>query len=103
MTWKNPGKAVALGRDDPIKDLGKKDLLTLKKTKTVVSCAIIKVLAGSMGAAVRVLEIINTALAWIMHGAGMRRPRGPRGAGWDDYWPSGGARAWPVRGRARRP
>jgi hypothetical protein len=62
MTWKNPDKAVALGRDDPIKDLAKKGLLTLKRTKTVVNCAIIKVLSGSMGAAVRVLEIINTAL-----------------------------------------
>jgi hypothetical protein len=62
MIWMNPGKAVALVGDDPIKDLAKKDLLTLKRTKTVVNCAIIKVLARSMGAAVRVLEIINTVL-----------------------------------------
>jgi hypothetical protein len=48
MTWKNPGKAVALGRDEPIKDLAKKGLLTLKRTKTVVNCALIKVLAASM-------------------------------------------------------
>lgn len=47
VTWKNPGMAVALGRDDQIKDLAKKGLLTLKMTKTVVNCAIVKVLAGS--------------------------------------------------------
>ena len=47
VTWKNPGTAVALGRDDQINDLAKKGMLTLKKTTTVVNCAIIKVMAGS--------------------------------------------------------
>ena len=48
VTWKNPGKAVPLGRDDQINALAKKGLLTLKKTKTVLNCPIIKVMAGSM-------------------------------------------------------
>ena len=47
MTWKTPSKAVALGKDDQINDLAKKGMLTLKKTTTVVNCAIIKVMAGS--------------------------------------------------------
>ena len=47
VTWKNPGKAVALGKDDQINDLAKKGLLTLKMTKTVLNCPIIKVMSGS--------------------------------------------------------
>jgi plastocyanin len=48
VTWKNSAKAVALGRDDQINDLAKKGMLTLKMTKTVVNCSIVKVMAGSM-------------------------------------------------------
>src|SRR5437764_128814 len=45
VTWKNPGKAVPLGRDDQINALAKKGLLTLKMTKTVLNCPIINVMA----------------------------------------------------------
>jgi dolichol-phosphate mannosyltransferase len=41
-------------------------------------------------------------LAWIIHGGGRRRPRGPRAAGWDDSWPGGDGRASPIRAPARR-
>jgi amidase len=56
---------------------------------------------SGLGLALRIISASN--LAWIIHGAGVRRPRGPRAAGSDDYWPSEGAHAWPGRGRARRP
>jgi plastocyanin len=45
VTWKKPGQAVFLGRDDQINDLAKKGLLTLKMTKTVVNSSIIKVMS----------------------------------------------------------
>jgi plastocyanin len=47
VTWKTPSKAVALGKDDQINDLAKKGMLTLKMTKTVLNCPIIKVMSGS--------------------------------------------------------
>jgi hypothetical protein len=47
VTWKTPSKAVALGKDDQINDLAKKDMLTLKMSTTVLNCPIIKVMSGS--------------------------------------------------------
>jgi plastocyanin len=47
VTWTAPSKAVALGKDDQINDLAKKGMLTLKMTKTVLNCPIIKVISGS--------------------------------------------------------
>jgi hypothetical protein len=47
VTWKTPGEAVALGKDDQINDLAKKGMLTLTMTKTVLNCPIIKVMSGS--------------------------------------------------------
>jgi plastocyanin len=44
VTWKSPSKAVALGKDDQINDLAKKGMLTLKMSKTVLNCPIIKVM-----------------------------------------------------------
>jgi hypothetical protein len=45
VTWKDPSKALFLGKDDQINDLAKKGLLTLKMTRTVVSSSIIKVIS----------------------------------------------------------
>ena len=47
VSWTAPSKAVPLGRDDQINDLAKKGVLTLKMTKTVLNCPIIKVMSGS--------------------------------------------------------
>jgi plastocyanin len=47
VTWKTPGKAVPLGRDDQINDLARKGVLTLTMTKTVLNCPIIEVMAES--------------------------------------------------------
>jgi plastocyanin len=47
VTWKNPGKAVPLSKDDQIDGLARKDVLTLTMTKTVLNCPIIKVMTGS--------------------------------------------------------
>jgi hypothetical protein len=46
VTWKNPSQAVALGKDDQIKDLAKQGKLTLQMTRTVLNCPIIKVLGS---------------------------------------------------------
>jgi plastocyanin len=47
VTWTTPSKTVALGKDDQINELAKKGMLTLKMTKTVLNCPIIKVMSGS--------------------------------------------------------
>lgn len=46
VTWKHPSQAVALGKDDQIKDLVKAGKLMLQMTTTVLNCPIIKVLAA---------------------------------------------------------
>ena len=51
MTWKTLSKAVPLGKDDQINDLAKTGMLTLKMSKTVLNCPIIKVMkVGSTSA-----------------------------------------------------
>ncbi len=47
VTWKDPGKAVALGSDTQITGLAKAGTLTLMTTGTVLNCPIIKVMGGS--------------------------------------------------------
>ncbi len=46
VTWKDPAKAVALGKDDQIKDLAKAGTVTLKMTGIVLNCPIIKVMGS---------------------------------------------------------
>lgn len=46
VTWTDPSQAVALGKDDQIKNLAKSGKLTLKMTGTVLNCPIIKVLGS---------------------------------------------------------
>lgn len=48
VTWKDPGKAVALGSDNQINSLAKSGKLTLKMTGIVLNCPIIKVMSGGM-------------------------------------------------------
>jgi len=47
VTWKDPGKAVALGSDTQITGLAKAGTLTLTMTGAVLNCPIIKVIGGS--------------------------------------------------------